>query len=75
MNGAIVRLCKATVSLVLLFLLLHCATANGNDQARLVKAKCADPAYSVHLLSKDPLVIYLPNFLTAEEAAHVQTVT
>lgn len=40
------------------------------DQNR--SSSCAqDPRYSVHLVSREPLVIYVENFLTTEERAHL----
>ena len=32
---------------------------------------CPEHAYKIHLLSRDPLVIYIEGFLSAEEASHV----
>ncbi|KAI1330509.1 2OG-Fe(II) oxygenase family oxidoreductase [Xylariaceae sp. FL0255] len=32
---------------------------------------CAPDAYSVHILSKAPLVVYIENFLSADERAHL----
>ncbi|KAH8203762.1 hypothetical protein TruAng_002055 [Truncatella angustata] len=36
---------------------------------------CHHPAYSSHILSTSPLVIYLTDFLTAEERAHLTDIT
>jgi len=36
---------------------------------------CTRPPYKVHIFSKNPLVIYIPNFLTAEEREHLQEIT
>ncbi|KAF2809716.1 uncharacterized protein BDZ99DRAFT_444194 [Mytilinidion resinicola] len=36
---------------------------------------CPDHAYKVLLFSQDPLVIYIPNFLTAEEADYLERTT
>ncbi|KAI0007509.1 hypothetical protein F4779DRAFT_629083 [Xylariaceae sp. FL0662B] len=36
---------------------------------------CKHPAYQSHILGKSPLVIYLSNFLTDEERAHLQEIT
>lgn len=36
---------------------------------------CEHPAYTVQLVSKSPLVIYLHDFLTPQERAHLQDVT
>ena len=37
--------------------------------------ECHHPAYTSHIISKSPLVIYLDGFLTAEERAHLTEVT
>lgn len=37
--------------------------------------KCHHPAYKSHILSQSPLVIYLTDFLTAEERAHLVDIT
>jgi prolyl 4-hydroxylase len=36
---------------------------------------CSPHLYNVHLFSEDPLVIYIPNFITPEESAHLQAVS
>jgi len=36
---------------------------------------CEDPHYRVHMVSTSPLVIYIANFLTAHERAHLQAIT
>ncbi|KAI6091728.1 hypothetical protein F4821DRAFT_225451 [Hypoxylon rubiginosum] len=36
---------------------------------------CQHPAYQSHIVSKSPLVIYLANFITKEEQAHLQEIT
>jgi hypothetical protein len=36
---------------------------------------CHHPAYRSHILSKSPLVIYLTDFLTAEERQHLTEIT
>lgn len=33
--------------------------------------KCAPDAYSVHILSKAPLVVYIENFLAPDEREHL----
>ena len=45
------------------------------EQVSLGTDGCEKAPYSVHILSRDPLVIYLPSFLTEREARHVQEVT
>ncbi|KAI1828240.1 hypothetical protein F4861DRAFT_173236 [Xylaria intraflava] len=44
------------------------AIDTGNETARL---NCAPDAYSVHILSKAPLVVYIENFLSLDERAHL----
>ncbi|KAK1772161.1 2OG-Fe(II) oxygenase superfamily protein [Phialemonium atrogriseum] len=36
---------------------------------------CEHPPYKVHLVSSSPLVIYITNFLTDQERAHLQEIT
>lgn len=36
---------------------------------------CADHKYSVLLFSQDPLVIYIPDFISVEETAHLEEIT
>lgn len=36
---------------------------------------CEHPAYKVHLVSSSPLVIYITDFLTERERAHLQKET
>ncbi|KAK3385560.1 2OG-Fe(II) oxygenase superfamily protein [Podospora didyma] len=36
---------------------------------------CQHPPYKVTMMSKSPLVIYISNFITADERAHLQTLT
>ncbi|KAK2624958.1 hypothetical protein QTJ16_005327 [Diplocarpon rosae] len=45
------------------------------DQKPLAGDGCTHPAYKVHVMSKDPLVIYISNFLTTEERDHLQEIT
>jgi prolyl 4-hydroxylase len=33
---------------------------------------CIHPPFKIHLFSKSPLVIYIANFITPEERAHLQ---
>lgn len=41
---------------------------NGTEEPAL---DCAPDAYSVHIFSKEPLVLYIENFLTDEERSHL----
>jgi hypothetical protein len=36
---------------------------------------CTHPPYQVHIFSKSPLVIYITNFITTEERAHLLDIT
>jgi len=36
---------------------------------------CQHPPYTVSIVSKTPLVLYLHDFITAEERAHLHTIT
>lgn len=47
----------------------------GSPQTALQSVACEDPQYRVHLLSKSPLVIYISDFVTADEREHVQELT
>ena len=45
---------------------------NGGAQKPLTAGDaCQHPAYTSHIVSKSPLVIYLDGFLTVEERAHL----
>lgn len=44
------------------------AIDTGNETAHL---NCAPDAYSVHILSKAPLVVYIENFLSLDERKHI----
>jgi hypothetical protein len=63
-----------TLSLLAFASFLHPSIA---DQKVLKKGqqKCPDVHYSVHMVSQDPLVIYLENFIQPEEAKHLQDVS
>jgi len=49
--------------------------AKNADQAPLTESSnpyvCEHPPYKVHLVSHSPLVIYLENFVTPKERAHL----
>jgi len=47
----------------------------GHARVPLSGDTCSHPPYTVHLFSKAPLVIYISNFLTAEESSHLQEIT
>lgn len=53
--------------------------SQANDEQRPLSANheskfpdCIPHHYNVHLVSKSPLVVYLENFITADERAHLQ---
>lgn len=46
-----------------------------SKQTALQSVVCEDPQYRIHLLSKAPLVIYISDFVTADEREHVQELT
>ncbi|OWP05100.1 2OG-Fe(II) oxygenase superfamily protein [Marssonina coronariae] len=60
---------KIFETLVLALLVLPHALA---EQKPLSGDECTHPAYKVHVFSKDPLVIYISNFLTSQERKHLQ---
>jgi hypothetical protein len=39
--------------------------------ANVSNAACPDDAYSVHIFSREPLVLYIEGFLSVEERAHL----
>jgi prolyl 4-hydroxylase len=63
-------------SFVLLALALFVSNARGtSEQVPLTDNSCTHPPYTIHLFSKTPLVIYISNFLTADERSHLQKIT
>lgn len=45
-------------------------------EARLTSAYiCEEPSYRIHMVSTSPLIIYITNFLTENERAHLQAIT
>ncbi|KAK3317451.1 2OG-Fe(II) oxygenase superfamily protein [Cercophora scortea] len=54
------------------------SSSKAQQQAPLVSTTdcaCEHPPYKVLMVSKSPLVIYISNFITADERAHLQKVT
>ncbi|KAJ9149890.1 2OG-Fe(II) oxygenase superfamily protein [Pleurostoma richardsiae] len=52
------------------------ATKGDSSQALLNgNWTCTHPPYKVHLVSKSPLVIYIEDFITPKERAHLQEIT
>ena len=41
----------------------------------LEKYECSHPPYKSHIVSKSPLLIYLSDFVTPEERAHLQEIS
>ncbi|OTA96272.1 hypothetical protein M434DRAFT_392939 [Hypoxylon sp. CO27-5] len=69
-------------SILLLALAAGSANAHSHDgaaQKPLTSSEsdytCKHPAYQSHIVSKSPLVIYLENFITPEEQAHLREIT
>jgi hypothetical protein len=63
---------KVVTRVVFLFV---AKVALGLEQVPLSDYTCTHPPYSIHIFSKSPLVIYISNFITAAERAHLQEVT
>jgi len=63
-----------SLSLLALTAILHPCAA---EQKILQKEAptCPETPYNVHLVSQDPLVVYLENFLLPNEAQHLQDVS
>lgn len=51
--------------------------ASSLDNAAIVPPdyQCFHPAYKIHLVSKSPSVIYITDFITPDERAHLQAIT
>ena len=47
----------------------------GYGQAVLSSSDCSHPPYTIQVFSKSPLVIYVSDFLTLDEATHLQKIT
>lgn len=45
------------------------------EEENISKTICPEHHYNIHLFSKDPLVIYIPDFITKEEASHLEEIT
>jgi prolyl 4-hydroxylase len=57
-----------TLSITTLAVLASATTSTQNSS-------CPEFLYKTHIFSTDPLVIYIPNFITPEESEHLQTVS
>ncbi|KAH8695702.1 hypothetical protein GQ44DRAFT_744549 [Phaeosphaeriaceae sp. PMI808] len=55
---------------IVLLALLRFATGSPHTNST-----CPQHLYQVHMFSEDPLIIYIPNFITPAESAHLQTVS
>jgi len=71
---------KRSFSCLLSIVLLPFALAGFFNQASVGKAgsadlSCPEHTYNVHLFSRDPLAIYISNFITEEEAQHLEEIT
>ncbi len=53
------------------------SASNGQAQAPLTSGDfvCEHPSYGVHVVSKSPLIIYLTDFITPSERAHLREAT
>ena len=60
--------------IVLAFVALLLGSAQAS-QKPLAESVCTHPPFKVHIFSKNPLIIYIPNFLTAAESEHLQEIT
>lgn len=59
-------------------LLALCSFASCNEDTQVPLTNnyvCEDPSYRVHMVSKSPLVMYITDFLTERERAHLQAIT
>jgi hypothetical protein len=69
----------ALITAIVFLLLQHGALAESSDaQQPLLQnavSPCPDHRYTVHLFSKDPLIIYISDFITEEEASHLEGIT
>jgi prolyl 4-hydroxylase len=43
------------------------------DDSNIVQSECPHQPYKVHIFSRHPLVIYIENFVSAEEALQLTT--
>ncbi|KAF2004953.1 hypothetical protein P154DRAFT_585188 [Amniculicola lignicola CBS 123094] len=59
-------------SLLPIPLLILLASATSNNPANYT---CPHHLYTVQIFSEDPLVIYIPGFITPSEASHLQTIS
>lgn len=41
------------------------------EEANWTALRCPEDSYSVHIASKEPLVVYIENFLAADERSHL----
>jgi hypothetical protein len=65
MRTALASVCVAAA-------LLGLASGSEKPQAILVPA-CEHPAYRVHVVSSEPLVLYIRNFISESERRHLLT--
>lgn len=62
---------KLSLKSLLAATLLSAAIAQDAEQKPLIDYECVHPPYKAHLFSRSPLVIYLTDFLTPSERAHM----
>ncbi|KAH9885913.1 2OG-Fe(II) oxygenase superfamily protein [Xylariomycetidae sp. FL2044] len=53
----------------------HSHGHDNQQKAMVLGESCQHPAYQSHIVSRSPLVIYLSDFLTADEQAHLLEIT
>jgi prolyl 4-hydroxylase len=64
--------------LLLVLLYAHTSSAETQPQKPLLDDDtytCTHPPYKIHIFSTSPLVIYISNFVTAFERAHLLSIT
>jgi prolyl 4-hydroxylase len=64
--------------LFFIFLYAHSSLAETQPQKPLLvddTYTCTHPPYKIHIFSTSPLVIYISNFITASERAHLLSIT
>ncbi|CAK7198247.1 hypothetical protein SEUCBS139899_000906 [Sporothrix eucalyptigena] len=66
---------RPSTAAVLCALLSLVSSAHASTQKVLSGDVCQHPPYEVHIVSSSPLVVYLENFVTPDECAHLKRVT
>jgi len=58
-----------------LLALLTVATASDTSAPSIKNYTCPHHLYNVQIFSEDPLIIYIPSFITPDEAAHLRSIS